>query len=102
MRKIVRAAPADRNILFVPDQNLGAWVMEQTGAKWILWQGNSYHHVEFTARAASGRIRERRSGVPVVAHPGCTYAVRNAGGRGLFDGNGDASARNLLQRKSSS
>jgi len=25
--KIVRAAPADRNILFVPDQNLGAWVM---------------------------------------------------------------------------
>src|ERR1043166_1360095 len=24
--KIVRAAPAERNILFVPDQNLGAWV----------------------------------------------------------------------------
>src|SRR5438045_4689022 len=31
--KIVRAAPADRNILFVPDQNLGAWVMERTGRK---------------------------------------------------------------------
>ena len=27
--KIVEAAPVDRNILFVPDQNLGAWV------KWI-------------------------------------------------------------------
>ena len=28
---IVRSAPADRNILFVPDQNLGAWVIEKTG-----------------------------------------------------------------------
>src|SRR5207247_10085568 len=26
--KIVRAAPPERNILFVPDQNVGAWVME--------------------------------------------------------------------------
>src|SRR6201994_3971711 len=29
--KIVEAAPRDRNILFVPDQNLGAWVTERTG-----------------------------------------------------------------------
>src|SRR5437660_10316970 len=27
--KIVREAPEDRQILFVPDQNLGAWVMER-------------------------------------------------------------------------
>jgi len=31
--KIVEQAPADRPILFVPDENLGAWVMEQTGRK---------------------------------------------------------------------
>jgi len=29
--KIVMAAPRDKDILFVPDENLGAWVMEQTG-----------------------------------------------------------------------
>jgi quinolinate synthase len=29
--KIVRAAPADKDLLFVPDENLGQWVMEQTG-----------------------------------------------------------------------
>ena len=29
--KIVNAAPKDRDILFVPDENLGQWVMEQTG-----------------------------------------------------------------------
>jgi quinolinate synthase len=73
--KIVRSAPADRNILFVPDQNLGAWVMERTGRKMDLWQGTCYIHVEFTARSING-IRERYPGAPVVAHPECTYAVR--------------------------
>ena len=73
--KIVRSAPKDRNILFVPDQNLGAWVMERTGRKMDLWQGTCYIHVEFTARSIN-RIREEYPNAPVVAHPECTYAVR--------------------------
>ncbi|HZR78994.1 MAG TPA: quinolinate synthase NadA [Chthoniobacterales bacterium] len=73
--KIVRAAPVDRSILFVPDQNLGAWVMERTCRKMDLWQGTCYVHVEFTARSIS-RIREEYPNAPVVAHPECTYAVR--------------------------
>jgi len=73
--KIVRAAPEDRQILFVPDQNLGAWVMERTGRKMDLWQGTCYVHVEFTARSIN-RIREEYPSAPVVAHPECTYAVR--------------------------
>jgi quinolinate synthase len=73
--KIVRAAPPDRNILFVPDQNLGAWVMERTGRKMDLWQGTCYVHVEFTARSIN-RIRDEYPDAPVVAHPECTYAVR--------------------------
>src|SRR5256884_2086262 len=40
--KIVKAAPAHRNILFVPDQNLGAWVMEKTGRKMDLWRGGCF------------------------------------------------------------
>jgi quinolinate synthase len=73
--KIVRAAPTNRNILFVPDQNLGAWVMERTGRKMDLWQGTCYVHVEFTARSIN-KIREQYPHAPVVAHPECTYAVR--------------------------
>ena len=73
--KIVRSVPAGRNILFVPDQNLGAWVMERTGRKMDLWQGTCYVHVEFTARSIN-RIREEFPNAPVVAHPECTYAVR--------------------------
>src|SRR5580693_8574443 len=44
--RIVRAAPADKDILFVPDENLGQWVMEQTGRPMMLWRGNCYAHVE--------------------------------------------------------
>ena len=73
--KVVRSVPAGRNILFVPDQNLGAWVMERTGRKMDLWQGTCYVHVEFTARSIN-RIREEFPNAPVVAHPECTYAVR--------------------------
>ena len=73
--KIVRAAPADRNILFIPDQNLGAWVMEKTGRKMDLWQGNCYVHVEFTARSIN-KIRDEYPDALVVAHPECTYGVR--------------------------
>src|SRR5947209_2723505 len=73
--KVVQAAPPDRNILFVPDQNLGAWVTERTGRKMDLWQGTCYVHVEFTARS-SGEIGEEYPDAPVVAHPECTYAVR--------------------------
>jgi quinolinate synthase len=73
--RIVNRAPEDRNILFVPDQNLGAWVIEQTGRPMELWRGNCYVHVEFT-RNSIERIRAEFPDAPVVAHPECTYAVR--------------------------
>ena len=73
--KIVQQVPTDRNILFVPDQNLGAWVMEKTGRPMELWKGNCYVHVEFT-RSAIERIQAEWPDAPVVAHPECTYAVR--------------------------
>ena len=73
--KIVEAAPKDRPILFVPDQNLGSWVMEQTGRKMDLWKGACYVHVEFT-RDSINAIKAGHPGAKVVAHPECTYAVR--------------------------
>ncbi|HCN77093.1 MAG TPA: quinolinate synthase [Verrucomicrobiales bacterium] len=73
--KIVQAAPPDRPILFVPDQNLGSWVMEQTGRKMDLWKGACYVHVEFT-RDSILAIKDKHPDAQVVAHPECTYAVR--------------------------
>ena len=73
--KIVNKAPVDRPILFVPDENLGAWVMEQTGRKMDLWKGSCYVHVEFT-RESINRIKAEFPQALVVAHPECTQAVR--------------------------
>ncbi len=73
--KIVKHAPKDRDLLFVPDENLGAWVMEQTGRPMTLWKGNCYVHVEWT-HAAITRIRAVHPDAPIVAHPECTRAVR--------------------------
>jgi quinolinate synthase len=66
--KVVENAPQDRNILFVPDQNLGAWVIEKTGRKMDLWRGVCYVHVEFTKNSINA-IRSRYPAAPVVAHP---------------------------------
>lgn len=73
--KIVNAAPKDRDLLFVPDENLGSWVMEQTGRPMTLWKGNCYVHVEWT-HASISRIRRDFPNAPLVAHPECPKAVR--------------------------
>jgi len=73
--KIVNAAPKEKDLLFVPDENLGSWVMEQTGRPMQLWRGNCYVHVEWT-HAAIVRIRQEYPDAPIVAHPECTRAVR--------------------------
>ncbi len=73
--RIVNAAPRDRDLLFVPDENLGSWVMEQTHRPMTLWKGNCYVHVEWT-HAALTRIRQQHPGAPIVAHPECLKSVR--------------------------
>ena len=73
--KIVRQVPADREILFLPDRNLGDWVTQRTGRNMRLWDGDCYVHMEFTA-ASIDRIRQEHPEAPVVAHPECTRAVR--------------------------
>ena len=73
--RIVEQAPADRPILFVPDANLGQWVIEQTGRPMDLWQGACYVHVEFT-RDWIQKIKDEYPDAVVVAHPECTRAVR--------------------------
>jgi quinolinate synthase len=74
--KIVNQIPADKDILFVPDQNLGQWVSQQTGRQMRLWPGSCYAHVMFTTQAVE-KVRAKFPNAPVVAHPECTQAVRD-------------------------
>src|SRR4051812_36224535 len=74
--KIVEAAPKHKDLLFVPDENLGAWVMEQTGRPMTLWRGNCYAHVEFR-REALQRLKEKFPNAKVVVHPESLREVRD-------------------------
>ena len=72
---IVRSAPEGRDLLFVPDENLGAWVMEQTGRPMTLWRGNCYAHVEFR-RDQIVQLRERYADAKILVHPESLREVR--------------------------
>ncbi|HTY89324.1 MAG TPA: quinolinate synthase NadA [Candidatus Acidoferrum sp.] len=74
--KIVRAAPQDNDLLFVPDENLGAWVMEQTGRPMTLWRGDCYAHVEFK-RDQILKLRGQFPDAKVVVHPESLREVRD-------------------------
>jgi len=73
--KIVQAAPKDKDLLFVPDENLGEWVMEQTGRPMTLWKGNCYAHVEFR-RESLLRVKQSFPQAKVVVHPESLHEVR--------------------------
>jgi quinolinate synthase len=74
--RIVQAAPPERDLLFVPDENLGQWVMEQTGRPMTLWRGNCYAHVEFR-RDTILDLRARFPDAKVVVHPESLREVRD-------------------------
>ncbi len=74
--QIVSQIPKNKEILFVPDQNLGQWVMGQTGRKMKLWPGSCYAHVLFTKESIE-RCRMQYPTAPVVAHPECIESVRD-------------------------
>ena len=75
-QRIVQRVPVDREILFVPDQNLGQWVSKKTGRAMQLWPGSCYAHVLFTTQAIE-RVRLKFPEALVVAHPECVEAVRD-------------------------
>jgi quinolinate synthase len=74
--KIVEAAPEERDLLFVPDENLGAWVIEQTGRPMTLWRGNCYAHVEFR-RESLLRLKAAFPEAKTVVHPESLREVRD-------------------------
>ena len=74
--KIVNAAPKDRDLLFVPDENLGQWVMEQTGRPMTLWKGNCYAHVKFQREQVLAAKRQFPD-AKIIVHPESLREVRD-------------------------
>jgi quinolinate synthase len=72
--KIVRSIPADKQVLFAPDRNLGAYLVKKLGRDMKLWPGSCIVHETFSLRKLVG-LKERHPGALVIAHPECEEAV---------------------------
>jgi len=73
--EVVESLPADKEIIFVPDQHLGRFVIEKTARELILWPGYCHVHVVIT----EADIRNAKAKYPdaiVMAHPECTEPVK--------------------------
>nr|WP_228007204.1 MULTISPECIES: quinolinate synthase NadA [unclassified Cyanobium] len=67
---LVRQLPADRPILFAPDQNLGRWVQNQSGRELTLWPGSCMVHETFSEQALL-QLQLEHPEAEVLAHPEC-------------------------------
>ena len=72
--KIVARIPADREIIFVPDMNLGRNIMNRTGRKMIFWQGFCPTHRRITNTEIERRKKEFPNAL-VLAHPECNPEI---------------------------
>ena len=73
--KIVNSLPQERRILFVPDQNLGTYVAEQSGREIIVWKGFcSVHHVNISVDDVL-RVRREYPDYTLMVHPECLPEV---------------------------
>lgn len=74
-QRIIETAPTDRPILFVPDQNLGAWTARKTGREMTLWNGACHVHQQFT-RDQVLKAKAAHPEAEIVCHPECQEAIR--------------------------
>ncbi len=72
--EIVSAIPADRRILFGPDQHLGRWLSKKLNREFILWPGACEVHVLFNAKKLF-QLTQLHPDAVVIAHPECDESV---------------------------
>jgi len=71
---IISLIPADRDIIFLPDKNLGANVAKETGREMILWDGFCPTHMRLRPDYIERKKKEYPEAV-VIAHPECRPEV---------------------------
>jgi len=73
-RQIVESLPAEQNIIFAPDKNLGAYINKVSGRNMVLWNGACMVHELFSFEKIL-RLKERHPDAKFIAHPECEESV---------------------------
>jgi quinolinate synthase len=74
--KILSSLPAEKELIFVPDKNLGGYIAEKLGRKYILFNGCCPIHSELDGRLVDS-AREKYPNAEVLVHPECNKSVRD-------------------------
>jgi len=72
--QVVATVPADRDVLFVPDQSLGGYVADQLGREIILWPGYCPTHHRITRELVLQTKAEHPDAL-FICHPECRTEV---------------------------
>ncbi|MCX7788165.1 MAG: quinolinate synthase NadA [Spirochaetes bacterium] len=68
--RIVSQLPPEREIIFLPDRHLGAYVQAKTGRQMVLWPGYCPTHARITPQEIRA-LRNRYPNAVVLVHPEC-------------------------------
>jgi len=68
--RVVNSIPRDREILFLPDLFLGAFVKERTGREMEIWPGECHVHAGITPEIVNRKLEENRD-AEFLIHPEC-------------------------------
>ncbi|MGA9120492.1 MAG: quinolinate synthase NadA [Bacteroidota bacterium] len=72
--KIIRQIPADKEIFFAPDRNLGRYLIKATGRDMLLWEGSCVVHETFSLRKLAA-LEIEYPDAEVIAHPECEEPI---------------------------
>jgi quinolinate synthase len=73
--EVVNSLPPDTQIIFVPDQHLGRFVVERTKRDLILWPGYCRTHMMITIEDIK-KAKTKYPDAVVMVHPECTEPVK--------------------------
>ncbi|NQX81147.1 MAG: quinolinate synthase NadA [Flavobacteriaceae bacterium] len=66
--KIINSIPKDTPIIFAPDKNLGAYLIEETGRDMLLWDGACMVHEAFSMDKMI-ELYKNNQDADIIAHP---------------------------------
>ncbi len=71
---LVKKIPAEQEIIFAPDKNLGGYINRMLGRNMILWDGSCHVHNQLEAEKIL-LLKQKYPNAKLLAHPECTEPV---------------------------
>lgn len=73
-QKIIESVPLNKQIIFAPDKNLGAYLVKKTGRDMVLWNGACMVHEIFSLEKIV-KLKIRHPKAKLIAHPECEEPI---------------------------